>query len=98
MRNRSMLWLWPLTTAQRLRGAVRQYWKRILAGAFVGWVFAVVGGAFGLASLEFWGFVSQSTSDSLGIATVLAGVGLGALIAYAGRDAGQRPSGAMARR
>ena len=98
MRNRSMLWLWPLTAAQRLRGAVRQYWKRILVGAFVGWVFAVVGGAFGLASLEFWGFVSQQTSDSLGIATVFAGIGLGALVAYAGRDAGQRPSGVIDRR
>ncbi len=98
MRNRSMLWLWPLTTAQRLRGAIRQYWKRILVGAFVGWVFAVVGGAFGLASLEFWGLVSQQTSDSLGIATVFAGIGLGALVAYTGRDARQRPSGVIARR
>jgi hypothetical protein len=98
MRNRSMLWLWPLTAAQRLRGAVRQYWKRILVGAFVGWVFAVVGGAFGLASLEFWGLVSQQTSDSLGIATVFAGIGLGALVSYAGRDAAQRPSGEIARR
>jgi hypothetical protein len=60
-------------------------WKRILVGAFVGWIFAVVGGAFALASLEFWGFVSPDTSDSLGIATVLAGVGLGALIAYSAR-------------
>jgi membrane-associated PAP2 superfamily phosphatase len=72
-------------------------WKRILLGAFVGWIFAVVGGAFALASLEFWGLVSHDTSDSLGIATVLAGVGLGALIAYAGR-AVQRPSGVMTRR
>ena len=98
MRDRSMLWLWPLTAAQRFRGAVGQYWKRILVGAFVGWVFAVVGGAFGLASLEFWGFVSQQTSDSLGIATVFAGLELGALVAYAGRDEGQRPSGVTARR
>ena len=91
------LWLWPLTAFTRLRGAVRMNWKRILVGAFVGWIFAVVGGAFALASLEFWGLVSRNTSDSLGIATVLAGMGLGALISYAGRTV-QRPSGVIARR
>ena len=80
-----------------MRGAVRQYWKRVLVGAFVGWVFAVIGGAFALANLEFWGLVSAHTSDSLGIATPLAGVGLGALIAYAGRS-DQRPSGVVTRR
>lgn len=97
MRNWSTIWFWPLDASERLRKAVRRYWRRILVGAFVGWVFATVGGAFGLASLEFWGFVSQETSDELGIATVLAGVGLGALIAYAGR-ADQRPRGVMTRR
>ena len=91
------LWLWPLTALERFRRAVRMYWKRVLFGAFVGWLFAVVGGAFGLASLEFWGVVSQQTSDSLGIVTVFAGIGLGALIAYAGR-ADQRPSGVITRR
>jgi hypothetical protein len=97
MRNWSTIWLWPLSTADRLRGAIRQYWRRILVGAFVGWLFATIGGAFGLASLEFWGFVSERTSDDIGIATVLAGVGLGALFAYASR-ADQRPSGVMTRR
>jgi hypothetical protein len=97
VRSWSSIWLWPLDATERLRKAVRTYWRRILLGAFVGWVFAVVGGAFGLASLEFWGFVSRQTSDDLGIATVLAGVGLGALIAYAGR-ADQRPSEVMTRR
>jgi hypothetical protein len=97
VRNWSTIWLWPVTGFARLRGAVRQYWKRVLVGAFVGWVFAVIGGAFALANLEFWGLVSASTSDSLGIATPLAGVGLGALIAYAGRS-DQRPSGVMTRR
>jgi hypothetical protein len=97
VRSWSTIWLWPLDASERLRGAVRRYWRRILVGAFVGWVFATVGGAFGLASLEFWGLVSEQTSDELGIATVLAGVGLGALIAYAGR-VDQRPSGVMTRR
>ena len=85
MRSWSTIWLWPLDATHRLRTAVGQYWRRILVGALVGWVYTTVGGAFALASLEFWGFVSQQTSDELGIATVLAGVGLGALIAYAGR-------------
>jgi hypothetical protein len=90
VRNWSTIWLWPLSAAERLRKAVREHWRRILVGAVVGWVFAVVGGAFALANLEFWGLVSQDTSDSLGIAAPLAGVGLGALIAYADR-AEQRP-------
>jgi hypothetical protein len=97
VRSWSTIWLWPLTAFARFRGAVRQYWRRVLVGAFVGWVFAVIGGAFALASLEFWGLVSRGTSDSIGIATPLAGVGLGALIAYASR-ADQRPSGVMTRR
>jgi hypothetical protein len=97
VRRWSSIWLWPLSAGERFRKALSQYWRRILLGAFVGWVFAVVGGAFGLASLEFWGFVSRGMSDDLGIVTVLAGVGLGALIAYAGRPA-QRPSGVMTRR
>ena len=62
--------------------ALRKHWRRILAGAFVGWFYAVLGGAFGLASLEFHGLVSRSTSDELGIVIVLYGTGIGALLAY----------------
>jgi hypothetical protein len=90
------IWLWPLDATERLRKAVRTYWRRILIGAFVGWFYAVVGGAFALASLEFWGLVSRATSDELGIAMPLAGIGVGALIAYAGRK--DQPSGVIARR
>ena len=83
-------WLWPLTAFARFRGALRAHWKRVLLGAFVGWVFAVVGGAFALASLEFHGLVSRTTSDELGIVIVLYGVGVGALNAYVFRPAVQR--------
>jgi hypothetical protein len=62
---------------------VRTNWRRIAAGAALGWLFAVVGGAFALASLEFHGIVSRTTSDDLGIIIVLYGVGAGALFAYA---------------
>lgn len=75
--------LWLYLAAGRLRRAVRTSWKRILAGALVGWVLAVVGGAFALASLEFHGIVTRTTSDELGIVLVLYGVGAGALFAYA---------------
>jgi hypothetical protein len=81
------LWLWPILATARLRGAVRHHWRRILIGAFVGWVFAVVGGAFALASLEFHQLISPATSDELGIVLVLYGVGIGALNAYALRPA-----------
>jgi hypothetical protein len=78
-----------LATA-RLRAAVRLHWRRIVVGAFVGWVFAVVGGAFALASLEFHHLIGQTTSDELGIVLVLYGVGLGALNAYALRPSPRR--------
>ena len=90
MNDRTGLWLWPLLATVRLQAAVRQHWKRILLGALVGWVFAVVGGAFALASLEFHHLISQSTSDELGIVVVLYGVGVGALNAYALRPAPQQ--------
>ena len=90
MKDRAGLWLWPLLAMGRLRAGVRQHWKRILVGAFVGWVFAVVGGAFALASLEFHQVITRSTSDELGIVLVLYGVGIGALNAYALRPAPQR--------
>jgi hypothetical protein len=82
MRERSGLWLWPLLAWTRLRDGVRQHWKRILVGAFVGWICAVVGGAVALAGLEVHNVISRSTSDELGIVLVLYGVGLGALNAY----------------
>jgi hypothetical protein len=88
--EKGSVWLWSLLAMARLRGAVRDYWKRILVGALVGWLFAVVGGAFALASLEFHHLISPATSDELGIVLVLYGVGLGALNAYALRPAAQR--------
>lgn len=84
------LWLWLFLASVRLRSAMRHHWKRIAVGALVGWVFAVVGGAFALASLEFHHVISHSTSDELGIVLVLYCVGLGALNAYAFRPAAQR--------
>jgi drug/metabolite transporter superfamily protein YnfA len=72
--------LWLFVALGRLRDAVRASWKRILVGAMFGWIFAVVGGAFALASLEFHGLVSQTTSDELGIVIVL--YGAGALFSY----------------
>ena len=92
MRERSGLWLWPLLASTRLRDGVRQHWKRILVGAVVGWLFAVVGGAIALASLELHHVISRSTSDDLGVVLVLYGVGLGALNAstFRPRPAGER--------
>lgn len=90
MKDWTGLWLWAIFATVRLRSAVRQSWKRILLGAFVGWVFAVIGGAFALASLEFHNVITPSTSDELGIVLVLYGVGLGALNAYALRPAPER--------
>lgn len=84
------MWLWPVGAFVRLRGAVRMHWKRILVGAFVGWIFAVIGGAFALASLEFHHLISRDTSDDLGVILVLYFVGLGALNAYVFRPDDRR--------
>jgi NADH:ubiquinone oxidoreductase subunit 5 (subunit L)/multisubunit Na+/H+ antiporter MnhA subunit len=84
------LWLWPILATARLRAGVRQHWKRILVGAVVGWMFAVVGGAIALATLEFHNVITRSTSDELGIVLVLYGVGVGALNAYALRPAAEQ--------
>jgi len=88
--DRNAWWVWAVLASERLRSAVRQHWKRVLVGAFVGWIFAVIGGAFALASLEFHGLVSTTTSDELGIVIVLYGVGIGALNAYNFRPAAER--------
>jgi NADH:ubiquinone oxidoreductase subunit 5 (subunit L)/multisubunit Na+/H+ antiporter MnhA subunit len=90
LKDRTGLWLWPILAMVRLRAGVRQHWRRILVGAFVGWVFAVVGGALALASLEVHDVIGSSTSDELGIVLVLYGVGIGALNAYALRPARDR--------
>ena len=75
--------LWLYVAAGRLREAMRTSWRRILAGAFLGWLIAVVGGAFALALLELHGLMSRTTADELGIILVLYGMGAGALFAYA---------------
>jgi NADH:ubiquinone oxidoreductase subunit 5 (subunit L)/multisubunit Na+/H+ antiporter MnhA subunit len=83
------LWLWPLLAATRFTTAVRQHWRRIVVGAVVGWLFAVVGGAIALAWLEIENVITHSTADDLGIVLVLYGVGVGALNAYALRPTRQ---------
>jgi NADH:ubiquinone oxidoreductase subunit 5 (subunit L)/multisubunit Na+/H+ antiporter MnhA subunit len=82
-------YVWARIELARMGDAVRGHWKRILLGALVGWLFAVIGGAFALASLEFHHIVSSATSDELGIVFVLYGVGIGALNAYAFRPVRQ---------
>lgn len=82
-------YVWARIELTHLTAAVREHWKRIFVGAFVGWVIAVVGGAFLLAGLEVKGLVSSTTSDELGIVIVLYGVGIGALNAYTFRPACQ---------
>lgn len=84
--------VWSLAASARLVEAVRRHWRRILVGAFVGWVLAVVGGATTLAALETLGLVSRATSDSLAIATVLAGIGLGALAGNAHKQDARQAS------
>jgi hypothetical protein len=86
LRPRDRFFLWPFFETRLFWAALSRYWRRILVGALVGWVVAVVGGAVILAALESQG-VSRSTSDGLGIAIVFGGTAFGALTAYALRPA-----------
>ena len=90
MRERRGVWLWPLLASERMRDGVRQHWKRVLVGAFIGWLCAVVGGAVALAALDVHQVISRTTSDDLGVVFVFCGIGLGALNAYTFRP---RPTG-----
>jgi len=72
-------------TALRFRGSLRQYWKRIVLGAFCGWVASSVLGAFALVWLEVQAQISSDTSALLGAAIVWSGTALGGLVAYAAR-------------
>lgn len=87
LRSRDRAFLWPFFETRLFWAALGHHWKRILVGALVGWVVAVVAGAVILAALEYQGVVSRSTSDGLGTAIVLGGTALGALTAYALRPA-----------
>jgi hypothetical protein len=83
-------------TGLRLRGAVRKHWKRLVAGAFCGWVGSTVVGAFVLAALEANDVISHATAPVLGAAFVWSGVAAGALIAYARRAQSETASGSPA--
>lgn len=76
-------YMWPFLETRRFFTALGRHWKRIVIGAFAGWLAAVVLVAVALVLLERGGVVTRSTSDMLGIAVVLGGTALGALAAYA---------------
>lgn len=82
----------------RFGAAVRRYWRRLLAGAFCGWVGSSVLGAFAVVWLESEGIVrSEETALLVGAAIVWSGVGLGALVAYAMRRTPQTTDAADVR-
>lgn len=78
---------------ERFGAALRRHWRRILAGATVGWFLTSILGAIGLVALERSGWLSYELSNLLGAALVWAGVALGGLVAYALRRStgGARP-------
>jgi hypothetical protein len=62
---------------------VRDNWRRILAGAFIGWFLASLLGAIGLA--YFASDMTLATSNLIGAAIVWGGVALGGVVGYATR-------------
>jgi len=65
-----------------LRGALREYWKRIAVGALCGWLASTLLGAFALVGLESAKLITAEDSTLLGAAIVWMGVGVGACVAY----------------
>jgi hypothetical protein len=70
-------------TLRRLRGAIHRHWRRILGGAFVGWLASSVVGAVALA--YFADEITYATSNLLGAAIVWSGVAAGGVVGYATR-------------
>ena len=68
----------------RLGSAVRRYWRRMILGAFCGWIGSSVLGAFGIVWLESLGVLrSEATVALVGAGIVWFGIGLGMIVAYA---------------
>jgi hypothetical protein len=73
------LWLLPL----RFSAAFRENWRRILAGAFLGWLVSSLVGAVSLA--YFAADITLATSNLIGAAVVWSGLALGGVLGYATR-------------
>ena len=72
--------------ALRLREAIARHWRRILVGAFSGWLGSTVVGALVLVWLESRGLVVSDESAALYAAAVVwGGTVVGALAAYSSR-------------
>jgi hypothetical protein len=68
-----------------LKGAVREYWKRIAVGALCGWLIASVLGAVAVVGFESWHLITAEDSTLLGAALVWMGMGVGVMVAYVAR-------------
>lgn len=80
------VYITSMLALRRLGSAVSTYRKRILLGAIAGWFVSTVVGAFVLVYAEtHW--VSLEDANILGAGIVWTGVAVGAMIAYATRNA-----------
>ena len=71
--------------ALSLKGALRDYWKRIAVGALCGWLITSVVGAFAVVGFESAHLITAEDSTLLGAALVWMGMGVGAMVAYVAR-------------
>lgn len=79
--------------ALRLGRALRRYWRRILVGAFCGWLVSSLLGALAIVWLGSRGVVvSQEHVGLYASAAVWGGTLLGAVVAYGARK-GEHASG-----
>ena len=75
-------WVYVEGLLVRFRDALCAEWRAIALGAFYGWAFGVIAGAFVLVALEQAGAITRNTSDSIAIAWMLACPYVGGLVAY----------------
>ncbi len=66
---------------ERARSTLREHWRRLLVGAFVGWALASVLGAAAIVGVELE--LGRGVSDTVAIVLVYGGIAAGMLVAYA---------------
>ena len=76
------LFVYMLITKNRFFRSLSKHWKRILVGCAIGWVVAMISGAFLLFGLEKYTGLSLTTLNLLGFAYAWFIIALGGVVSY----------------
>jgi len=76
------LFVYMIIAKEKFFKSLSKYWKRILVGCAVGWVVAMISGAFLLFSLEEYTDLNLTTLNLLGFAYAWFVIALGGLVSF----------------